>query len=1136
MHPTHRTSDGSYCNCPWGPGVADPYVSNKDREVVGSKEAMWHEASKIEWLRDPEKNPHLATPEAQQFLDALEHQLGPKYDKLFPWLVNESQIGKPADQRKPRLLYERFSPQGSWQETDPFVFIDEEGRRSGLGPEDLQTIQEWMKYQSSTGNKGIDIMQHRIGDAVNEARKWDQGGEIVHEFSPEDAANAGVGEFPHAAWVGNPEAPIDRANFPFPQELAGWKMVRLRDRRDLRREGRMMRHCIGNSSQRYDQKLDDGQSAFFSLRDPQNKPYGTLEVGKTRQNYFKCPSCGKFTTGEWHEDHHHDSNQWLKCDNCQTVLGSKHDYYGDRTEPDELEPGVQEFPIDLNHKSVRNRPNPSMTRVDQMYGHDNNAVRPPATELINQWLTKLGHPRKEATSYSPGRDMDPWWQDQYEVQGPSTLDDYLEHARGEYYANHMPDDYRRAQRDANRGWQLTEPRLVQHPPDLEAVFKDTTNPSNLDPERLDNFFNRAQETGDAPFFLQRAQEWLTQPQAFTNPALGTNEPYVARNLLYQLDKHLPQDPQTGERVPRDEFNMRYPELRSNKPQVQPRVTPKTAPFGEYTGPLHMRDRYDDAITLPYGPGRGERFEMFDPHPQAQLPQQDPELFDSYDQYDPGYHRRNFPQSVPRRPEGWEDYLDESPGEPQEAERQDQVFGPPDVRFHQRSLPGWEDTRLTPDFHAPAAYPLTQQPLEQYEQGEQQGSLLPPAWFIDTGQQEDRRYRMGNPMPTGLPQDLFPSDRFHYLRPPVQEAQWDDPYAQGQVPMWGQPQVMPDINAMPRDEPPPRDSNQHAVYVYTRDNNRYRVSDWGPHDQIHRTFDYHDRVHRTNAYDREAPNSYIEGPNGYEEIGHYGVRSADDPNWNNAAPARVIHPGAEPFEPGMYSPINTQQPFNQNRTVYDERDDMYNNNVLPHDRPRGRWNAKTKQSGPWTHNEGQGGRGRPQPDPQHGHGIHDIPVHEGTPHLQGRIVEHTHPDHLKLPDHEWRRPVVYDRGEDRLYVGQHSMEHTDMMKHFHKPSPWGDDFTGAEGYVPGYIDTDAHTGDGGLYFFLDPKDIPDADHFHDWVEKQHGVRARRGVQEENMDELPWDSIEASYHPRQDDEWAAEDEPVFSAVIPEPRWRT
>src|SRR5205814_10719949 len=97
MHPTHRTPDGSYCNCPWGPGVADPYVSNKDREVVGSKESMWHEAAKIDWLRDPEKRPDLATPEAQQFIDALENHLGPKYDKLYPWLVNESQIGKPAD-------------------------------------------------------------------------------------------------------------------------------------------------------------------------------------------------------------------------------------------------------------------------------------------------------------------------------------------------------------------------------------------------------------------------------------------------------------------------------------------------------------------------------------------------------------------------------------------------------------------------------------------------------------------------------------------------------------------------------------------------------------------------------------------------------------------------------------------------------------------------------------------------------------------------------------------------------------------------------------------------------------------------------------------------------------------------------
>ncbi len=56
----------------------------------------------------------------------------------------------------------------------------------------------------------------------------------------------------------------------------GWRVVRLMTVQSLEREGRMMRHCLGDGG--YDACLSSGPFQFYSLRDPKNRPHVTLSL------------------------------------------------------------------------------------------------------------------------------------------------------------------------------------------------------------------------------------------------------------------------------------------------------------------------------------------------------------------------------------------------------------------------------------------------------------------------------------------------------------------------------------------------------------------------------------------------------------------------------------------------------------------------------------------------------------------------------------------------------------------------------------------------------------------------------------------------------------------------------------------
>ena len=86
----------------------------------------------------------------------------------------------------------------------------------------------------------------------------------------------------------------------------GWYIVELNNQNDLMVEGNKMNHCVGS----YWSKVQRGYAKIFSLRDPNGKPYVTIELDKSnnivqaRGNSNSVPSPElQQKVNEWHENY-----------------------------------------------------------------------------------------------------------------------------------------------------------------------------------------------------------------------------------------------------------------------------------------------------------------------------------------------------------------------------------------------------------------------------------------------------------------------------------------------------------------------------------------------------------------------------------------------------------------------------------------------------------------------------------------------------------------------------------------------------------------------------------------------------------------------------------------------------------------
>ena len=978
--PVHKNPNGHWCHCPFGDPRKEKYVSRHMKEFVGSWEntaSFTVEAAKYDWLLgrpDVQENP-----EHKSFVHKLQ-VMHPEHDPLFPWLLREYKKGRINDSFAGQQAT-GIDESGNLQPHDAGAYLrfkDHEGRERPLGEDHLEQISDWMKYMKQA-KKGVDIMKHEIGDATHQAEKNDEGGETVHNFTEDDDGN----RYGH---------------------YDDWTIKRLRNKRDMVKEGERMDHCIGGGGRGgYIEKNDEGKAAYYSLRTANNEPVATLEMTPKAEHYYMCPGCSKpaFGTGDVH---HHEPGpngepgqgaEYLniKCEHCGTNLAKQTGpYYEKHQEPYE---NVKQFPVKINNK----KPTADHMEAAQLFGHSDKKLDDDHESLVNAWLSKHGHSWVDSDGdedyEEEEEEYEPWWDSSYDIDGATTMDDFLNwHVSGEYH-DYGPEEYDRAVRDAEENG-LEAPELNLGEPDIYDIFQDMVSDmapgtqgqhaSQVDPHKIADMFEQMENHGHGDEFRDLAHTWLNDeynayldpygtaegpgnfqhhergiigpptpegklPQAdLTSPGVHYPGKYFpadelfAKNIQYHLDRW--RDPQDG--IPQSAYNLRYnyPTINPGEKQETPNIPMKEhVPYPEQTG-VDIQD--PSARSTPEGGNQALR------NRPVHLPYGRDAEFGAPTGYGGGDNiamndipggggRPSQPDSGSYNQQRPVDALrPHLPGTPEEA------FGQEDVNIHQRPLPG------IPDAFDPMR-------MEQFPQMQQQGQLMPQHWY---------RNMRGGLQLAQLPPELYPPGTLMYER-----------------------------------------QNPEAPYPYSR----------------------------TPVYSPEAPAE--SDPRGTE------------PMWQKA-----------PVD--QESLVNTQTDVGSSAW-----------GDLATNRPIAPWVAKT--AGPWTEYE-DALKDAPEP-------------HTGVPQLNGRVVETNVSHYQELPMFEWRRPVVYHRGEDKLYVGQPSMDHNDMMKHMGKESPW-DKGMPRRGMLPGYIDLTAHLKEGGLHFFQSAQGIPNEDQLHDWVEGRFGVRRPEDTQE------------------------------------------
>lgn len=207
-------------------------------------------ASKIEWLESrPDK--WKETPVGQQTLEGLKSILAwyPKLDPLAPWIWREAKKGRLS-----------IGQNGASHYTAP------EGVQRMINLDTWSHLGDWYQSNSPT-RRGVDIMQKTLTDVQGLVQEWDE--ELASKEVEAQADNGYVVyEYPN-----------------------GWTMRELGPQ-DLDYEGDSMGHCVGG--QGYQNAVENGETAIYSLRDQKNVPHATIEINKDDPYYsVKCGNCLK---------------------------------------------------------------------------------------------------------------------------------------------------------------------------------------------------------------------------------------------------------------------------------------------------------------------------------------------------------------------------------------------------------------------------------------------------------------------------------------------------------------------------------------------------------------------------------------------------------------------------------------------------------------------------------------------------------------------------------------------------------------------------------------------------------------------------------------------------------------------------
>lgn len=972
----HRNPNGNWCHCPFGDPEKEPYASKTDWEAFGSVTAMWREAAKIDWLRDRED---MQDTDSQQYLNNLQTRF-PEHDSLYPWLVREW--------KKDRVRPYTFHPSGGAQYQDPYPFthINHEGQNEGLDTHDLRTIQDWMKYKKQA-KQGVDIMKHEIGPALHLARQNDLGGEIVHDFDAEDHR--------------------DKLDPPYHHDEDyrpnGFKMVRLRDKRDLRREGARCNHCIGSNGQGYDNKLANGDGLYYSLRDSKNQPHATLELNKVAESYMKCPNCGQFGTEVFDPQ-----TGGEKCRHCGFLTSPPerpnpafdedryfqtiHDDVASRkrmqesaradgipvTDTDFESPEyVKKYLDDPVNTAAWKTPDETKDKLLQRWknGEARPAVLPPLrlppenvpeVQRFPVDLKKVGN-KPNAMVAQPT---------QLFGNNDNKLEDWQEHLVNEFLAKHghayyESDGEPEEEEEEYEPWWASSYNVPGASGEQEWIDHTNGDFHDYAPDEYHLAVSDADEHGFEPPELDN-EEAPDVDSVFEDMANNHLRNGVKPQRIAEMFKTMQDQGYGGE-------------FRENaKNWLDDEYHPYLDPYGQHNGPGFDVSRNNH--TVPFGQGPA------------------PEL--------PGSH---YPDSHPSEKYfalNLQHHLDEYD------------------RSHDLDRNRYPDemgSGLRPQI-PDIIHPQPEQPWGTHGRspwsGPEQGT-----WPSPTAHPDETTF---SPYRPNIPREIG--------EPPTPGLMPDAPLSSPNVQHDYFPETTPDIR---HQRPIPGFEQAYGIRPFDPFNKEYYPAGHAQGQLMPPAWyvDYEKR--------HAAPTTLPEHLFPPDKFGYH-----VDPNqqtmWDNErAPlgegfARVhtipMRERSVALEAGQPDPVMQQ------------------------------WQASI-QSGVWTDAEEE--RAQPLADSQ-------TQIIKHTP----RILEIKPKTPYLFADMNWRRPVVYDRNEDHMYVGQSAMEHNDMMRQIGKENPWTTQRDAAHWAAPGYIDTEGVLG-GGLNFFNDERP-PQDEHFHNWVRSALGV--------------------------------------------------
>lgn len=205
-----------------------------------------------DFLRNPKARPDLQTPEAQEFLNAMDRKNGAgtsyhstKTDPLMPWLTREWKKGRA-----------RLHPNGGGRlqiEAGPdYEYDDGTGNSQQFHTVFPAELEHWGDWYGSDypSRRGKDIMQIKAPELHQTIKDWDTD---MREQAGGSAQNRGdvVHSYPD-----------------------GWSVQQLTQPNQLEDEGEKMGHCVGS----YAKAVQNGESLIYSLRDHHNEPHATWEV------------------------------------------------------------------------------------------------------------------------------------------------------------------------------------------------------------------------------------------------------------------------------------------------------------------------------------------------------------------------------------------------------------------------------------------------------------------------------------------------------------------------------------------------------------------------------------------------------------------------------------------------------------------------------------------------------------------------------------------------------------------------------------------------------------------------------------------------------------------------------------------